>query len=422
MESEKNNAALAAMMAQETAKAVEVVPGMTVEEMTALYFDATALREPPYKIYQLNGNGHRYYYRYDEQGEPHFYPSVTTLLKQTMPTSPFLIEWMIKNGTEGATEKRDLAAAYGTFMHAQFERLIINRRYNFDDVPATLLAYMEENNLPEKFYGDSLTKIRKDVCAFAQFVKDYNVRPLAVEIALVHPDYNYAGMVDLPCIMTDPKTGKDFGAIVDFKSGRKGFYEEHEIQLHLYKDMWNANFPTLQIYRVFNFAPKDWRGVKPTYNFKEQTESINANKISGLLSIAKIEDSKIDNTFTIISGEMTLDDWNPKTCITSLSLAELIKTKAAIKDDEPEMAGFVPDPAENVPNNDNSVQKQDETVFSDGENIPDWLATDDEKAGKAEKQAKNAPKAPKPINPTSEPQKPEKTDFSQKLLDDEIEL
>ena len=80
------NAALSALMEQEPAKAMEIAPGMTVEEMTALFFDASALREPPYKIYQLNGNGHRYYYRYDEQGEPHFYPSVTTLLKQTMPT------------------------------------------------------------------------------------------------------------------------------------------------------------------------------------------------------------------------------------------------------------------------------------------------------------------------------------------------
>lgn len=421
MESEMKNAALSALMEQEPAKAMEIAPGMTVEEMTALFFDASALREPPYRIYQLNGNGHRYYYRYDEQGEPHFYPSVTTLLKQTMPTSPFLIEWMIKNGTEGSTEKRDLAAAYGTFMHAQFETLIINRRYNFDNVPSALLAYMEQNNLPEKFYGDSLTKIRKDVCAFAQFVKDYNVRPLAVEIALVHPDYHYAGMVDLPCVMTDPKTGETFPAIVDFKSGRKGFYEEHEIQLHLYKDMWNVNFPALPVSRVFNFSPKDWRGVKPTYNLKEQTDSPNAAKIPALLELAAIEDEKIDNTFTVIAGEMSLDDYNPKTCITSLSLAELIKTKAA-KNDAPENDGFVPEQAESVPNNGVSVPKQAESVPSDADNVPGWLATDAEKAEKAEKQAKRGRKASKPINTTSEPEKPVKTDFSQKLLNDEIEL
>lgn len=401
-----SNAALAALLNPEESKTTEIVPGMTVEEMSALFFDASALRNPPYKIFQLNSDGHRYYYRYDEQGEPHFYPSVTTLLKQTMPTSPFLIEWMIKNGAEGSTEKRDLAAAYGTFMHAQFETLLINRRYDFDTLPGILLEYMKQNNLPDKFYGESLTKIRKDICAFAQFIKDYNVRPLAVEIALVHPDYNYAGMIDMPCLL-DIKDEKDVAAIVDFKSGRKGFYEEHELQLHLYKMMWNVNFPHLPIARVFNFSPKDWRGVKPTYNFKEQTESPNAAKIPALLELASIEDAKMDNTFTIISGELKLDDYNAKTCITSLSLSELIKTKAK-KDEAPKDGGFVPEQAENVP--------------IDNDDAPDWMKDDSEPAEKAKKAAKKGRKAEKPINTTPAQEKPVKTDFAQKLLDYEIEL
>lgn len=323
---------------------VEVMPGMTVEEMTATFFNADALKEPKYKLYQLNSNGHRYYYRYEGE-TPVFYPSVTTLLKQVMPTSPYLIEWMIKNGAEGSVEKRDLAAAYGTFMHAQFESLIINRRYDFDSVPEALLTYIERNNLPDKFFGDSLTKVRKDVCAFAQFVKDYNVRPLAVEIALVHPEFHYAGTLDLPCVMTDPKTGKEFAAIVDFKSGRKGFYEEHELQLHLYKDMWNMNFPEMPIERVFNFAPKDWRGVKPTYTLKDQTDSPNVAKIPALLQLASIADEQMDNVFTVITGTMNLDEYTPSNNILSLSLAELIKSKAT-STDTPDDGGFVPEKAE----------------------------------------------------------------------------
>ena len=409
------NAALSALTAPDASNVKEITPGMTVEEMTALYFDADALREPPYRIYQLNSDGHRYYYRYDEQGEPHFYPSVTTLLKQTMPTSPFLIEWMIKNGTDGATEKRDMAAAYGTFMHAQFETLIINRRYDLDRVPAILLEYMAQNNLLDKFFGDSLTKIRKDICAFAQFVKDYRVRPLAVEIALVHPTYHYAGMIDLPCVMTDPKTGKEFAAIVDFKSGRKGFYEEHELQLHLYKDMWNVNFPKLPISRVFNFSPKDWCGVKPTYNLKEQTDSPNAAKIPALLELASIEDAKMDNTFTIISGEISLDNFEPKTCITSLSLAELIKTKAA-KDDAPETGGFVPVQGESVPECNDFVLKQAESVPESANNVPG------DEPEKAEKQAKKTRKSAKAVNPTPVTETPVKTNISLNLLDAEIEL
>ena len=177
----------------EPAEKQEVFPGMTVEEIRALFFDTDALAEPPYRIYQLNSDGYRYYYRFDDRGNPEFYPSVTTMLKQVMPTSPALLDWMIANGKEGATEKRDMAAAYGTFMHSQFEELLINRRYDFDNVPAVLLEYMERENVPESLFSQWIVKIRKDVLAFAQFVKDYNVHPLAIEIGLVHPEYHYAG-------------------------------------------------------------------------------------------------------------------------------------------------------------------------------------------------------------------------------------
>lgn len=310
----------------------ELVPGMTTEEIKAIYFDTNALVEPPYKVYQLNSEGYRYYYRF-EGGKPVFYPSVTTLLRMTTPTSPYLIDWMLANGKEGAVEKRDLAAAYGTFMHSQFEALIINRRYDFNAVPAVLSAYMERENLPEKVFSEWLPKVCKDVLAFAQFVKDWKVRPLAVEIGLVHPDSRYAGCIDLVGEMTNPKTGEDFRGIVDFKSGRKGFYEEHELQLHLYKPMWDVNYPEFPIDKVFNFSPKDWR-TKPTYNLKDQTDSPNAQKVPHLLALAAIEDEKRDNTVTIVCGKLDLDNGEPEKNAVTLSLSELVCKKA--KEETPE--------------------------------------------------------------------------------------
>lgn len=321
----------------------EVFPGMTVEEIRAVFFNADALKEPPYRVFQLNSDGYRYYYRYNDQGEPEFYPSVTTLLKQVMPTPPALLDWMIANGKDAGTEKRDIAAAYGTFMHAQFETLLINRRYDFDNVPAVLIHYMEREHVPESLFSQWVVKIRKDVLAFAQFVKDYNIKPLAVEIGLVHPQFHYAGCLDLPCIMTDPKTGKTFTAIVDFKSGRKGFYEEHELQLHLYREMWNVNFENVPIERVFNFSPKDWRGAKPTYNLKDQTDSANAKKLPYLLSLATIEDEKRDNTLTIVHGILELDRGKIADNVLTLSLAELIRSKKDAKD-TPDRPANAPEP------------------------------------------------------------------------------
>lgn len=385
MKDNEKTPALAGLMEPET---TEIFPGMTVEEMRAVYFNADALREPPYRVYQLNTAGYRYYYRFNESGEPEFYPSVTTLLNQVMPTPPALLDWMIANGKQGSVEKRDLAAAYGTFMHIQFETLIINRRYDFDNVPAVLLDYMERENLPEMVFSEWVVKIRKDVLAFAQFVKDYNVRPLAVEIGLVHPEFHYAGCVDLPCVMTDPKTGKKFTAIVDFKSGRKGFYEEHELQLHLYRDMWNVNYPDTPVERVFNFSPKDWRGPKPTYNLKDQTESVNAKKLPYLLALATIEDEKRDNTMTIVRGVLDLDNGKIADNILSLSLAELIKTKAT-EQDAPEQAG-------NAPEADAPVNPSKKTAYPSKKPVKRTKATE-------------------PINSPSEPEKPVKTEIDEKL-------
>lgn len=376
--------ALAALVEPEKEQATEIAPGMTVEEIRAVYFNADALKEPAYRLFQLNSDGHRYYYRFNDAGEPEFYPSVTTLLKQVMPTAPALLDWMIANGKDGSTEKRDLAAAYGTFMHGEFEKLIINRRYDFDSVPAALLAYMERENLPEKVFSEWLPKVRKDVLAFAQFIKDWNVKPLAVEIGLYHPKYHYAGCLDLPCIMTDPKTGKSFTALVDFKSGRKGFYEEHELQLHLYKDAWNCWYESMPITRVFNFSPKDWRKA-PSYNLKDQTDSVNAKKLPYLLALATIEDEKRDNTLTIVRGVLDLDKGKISDNILILSLAELIKTKAAEKD-APEQAAKAP-------------EKTDAP----------------EPATKGRKRSVKATKEPEPINSPSEQEKPVKTEIPEKL-------
>jgi hypothetical protein len=304
-----------------------------------------------------------------------------------MPTPPALLDWMIANGKDGATEKRNLAAAYGTFMHGQFEALIINRRYDFDSVPAALLTYMERENLPEKVFAEWLPKIRKDVLSFAQFIKDWNVKPLAVEIGLYHPQYHYAGCIDMPCVMADPKTGNTFAAIVDFKSGRKGFFEEHELQLHLYMDMWNVNYPEMPVARVFNFSPKDWR-TKPTYNLKDQTESVNARKLPHLLALATIEDEKRDNTLTIVRGVLDLDNGKISDNILNLSLAELIKTKTAEKD-APEQAAKAP-----------------ETTDAPGP------------AKKGRKIAVKATKESELINSPSEPGKPVKTEIPGKLPDD----
>lgn len=394
----------------------EILPGMTVEEMTAMFFDEKTLIEPPYKVWQLNSKGHRYYYRYDDNGNPEFFPSVTTILSQTLPKAPHLIQWIANKGIEEAERYKGERAAYGTFMHAAFEELLINRAYDLDGLKGKLKEYIEVYRLPDDFiyYADDL---KKDVLAFAQFVLDYDVRPLAVEIALVHPYYKYAGMIDCPCTMLSKIGGDErINAIVDFKSGRKGFYEESEIQLGMYRDMWNVNFEQFPVTRIFNFSPKDWR-KRPSYNLKEQTDSPNIRKIPYLLEIAAIEDEKKDNTFTSVNGMVLLDNAPDLTQnVISLSLAELIKTKAP-KEATPDEST---DAAEKVKADAPEPEKEPKktTIVK---RAPKKAKEPEKKATTGKTTAKRVNTTEKKVKPANEPKKP-KNESRKKMLNDDPEI
>ena len=80
--------------------------GVTIEKVDAEYFDLAQLKRQPEPMYRLDSQNHRYYYRY-EKNEPVFYTSVTTLIKNTLPTSPHLIKWLVdKGGDEGRNPGR----------------------------------------------------------------------------------------------------------------------------------------------------------------------------------------------------------------------------------------------------------------------------------------------------------------------------
>ena len=308
---------------------VELAAGLTSEEVKALFFDPFAMRESVERIYRIDRKGHRYYYIFDEKGLPIFFPSNTTFITQTMPTSPFLIKWMADMGYEKAEEYKNERAAYGTFMHGEYARLAIEFEYDLDRMKSALDIYIQKERLPIRFM-DYVDDLQKNILAFAQFMIEYDVKPLAVEIPLICRIGGFGCTIDLACELT--YGGKQIRAIIDFKSG-KGFYESNEIQLHACKMAWNENFPDLKIDHVFNFRPKDWRS-KPTFEFKDQTKSINANKLPYLLKIAEEEDKNVDNNFTICKGKIYLDSKDLAQNFETCSLSELVKKVK--KEKEPE--------------------------------------------------------------------------------------
>jgi hypothetical protein len=323
----------------------DLANGITAEEMTAFYFNFDALREAPRTVYRLGGTNQRVYYTIDQSGEPSFYSSVTDFIKKSMPTSPHLIKWIADMGIEESKAYAQDRADYGTFMHIECGTLLITRKLDLDSMRDRLLAYIEEKKLPQDFVN-YVDELKKDLLAFAQWVIDYKVKPLAVEIVLASDELGVAGAIDLPCELTierkgffgeEYKSGPQKGmpkeskqefrirAIVDFKSGRKGFYEEHELQLETYRMMWNEEFPDLPIDDIFNWSPKDWRGPVPTYNFKDQTASRSLEKLPYLIKIGIIERKRGERNILITQGEINLDNPDLSSNLMAMNLSELVK-------------------------------------------------------------------------------------------------
>lgn len=331
----------------------EVKKDTTLEEMTALYFDKDALIEQPQRIHRLQQSGKRIYYTYDEKDELDFYVSVTTMIKAVTPTNEYLIKWIADMGYEQSKAYAQERADYGTFMHAEIANFLIDRQIDLDTMDERLLQYIEANRLPSTFIN-YLDELKKDVLAFAQFAHEYKVKPLAIEVVLAHPE-GYAGAVDLVCKMTvekkgywgetyksgankgKPKESKqevEIVAIVDFKSGRKGFYEDNEIQLECYRRMWNYHYgKTLPVDNIFNWSPKAWTGATPTYNLKNQTGMKSAQKLDFYIQLAQLEFNLDDTQFSVVSGVVSMDDYQVENNLKKIGISEFVKTKKADKNE-----------------------------------------------------------------------------------------
>lgn len=281
---------------------------LSIEEVKALYSSDKLILTPSYKLYRLNGGDVRFYYTIDPTTkEPEFYTSWTSLISANLPPNEYLIKWRIEMGEQAARAYMMERASYGTFMHGQLEKFMIEREYDLDLLYDRLLEWeISKSGHPNarNWYWE----MRKDILSFVQFAADVDLEPFAIEIAIASPSSGAAGSLDLVCKMNieekgfwgetyksgenkgEPKETKQTNrirAIVDFKSGKHGFYDGHIIQLHGYRKTWNENFPDVQIDRVFNWAPNEWRD-NPGYKLEEQTD-----KWQGKLLEPLIEQNKI---------------------------------------------------------------------------------------------------------------------------------
>jgi len=290
----------------------------------------------PFKIKRIQKGKERYYCTID-QDDPKFYLSVTGFSSKAL-SNPYLSKWRGDLGNEVADKRSQDAADYGTFMHIIIGQFIKDLKINLDILDDITIEYMLDNGINMKFAGSWIEKIHNDVLSFAKFCIDKNVEPIATEFPLVSDTWKLGGCLDFVCEMDF--RSKRVKTIVDFKSGRKGFFESHELQLKTYKDMWNENFgDILPVTHIFNWAPKKWR-CSPTYSLKNQTDGPIAHDL--LMQRALRENwtsdpSPVKRGFGVIEfGQESIKD-----NVYIIEMADFVKSKNKKKVEKPHMKEIV---------------------------------------------------------------------------------
>jgi hypothetical protein len=249
-----------------------------IEKIQAEFLDDTYIIPQDEIIYRINQYGDRYYFKIGIDGKPIIKASTTTIIKKYSPMSPFLLQWWCNNGYDESKEKLKESSMYGTFAHILWSKLLL--RFNIDmseaGIKQHLNEYFTKENEEFKYnFSEWHKKIKQDLIGFVQWVQDYKVKPIAIEMSII--GQAYSGTIDLVCELDDENNGRIL-VIVDWKSGRNDFYDDYVIQLEAYRQLWNAKFPERMIERIFNYGCKDFRlpigkTVTP-YRFKEQTDNM----------------------------------------------------------------------------------------------------------------------------------------------------
>jgi hypothetical protein len=338
---------------------------MTINEIKAMYFDDKALVLPPVPLYRYHYKGDRFYYyidpeelAYHQSAAPagvtlkptvHFAVGITTLTRKTIPQPEQLTKWQAEKGWDEAMAYRDERAMYGSLLHTCIATLLIKRVFNLDLMAEVVHNYCKANSLTvnESAWSDDL---KQDVLAFAQFAKDYNVRPLAIELSLVSARLGVAGTNDLLCELDLSETGY-FGevyksgenkgqpkqtkrttralAIVDFKSGRSANGSIHNAaQLRLLQMLLKDNYPQFSTtkMKLYNWHPKDWR-TAPSYTLVDQTDAFSEKAAMNIIGVYKELYPAVEEKETIeMFGTVCLDPTDePQANYTSTAIKALVQ-------------------------------------------------------------------------------------------------
>jgi len=237
------------------------------------------------KIYRVEIGGLRHYRR--ESGR--IYKSLTTFLDAVMPSNKFLNRWREQmavelGGGDKAEEYVQKTADYGTALHIAVAEYCRNSGVEWSEFEQWAFTFLGDMGFQNSTLSYAHAELINDFAALLQFFHDYRVEVIAVELP-VWTDAGVATLIDLIVEMdaknytekTEIEKRQRMKAIINLKSGKKGFFENHVFQLDGERQMFNETYGGIfgNVDTVCNLAPNDWRET-PTYKFKNQTEEANA--------------------------------------------------------------------------------------------------------------------------------------------------
>lgn len=302
---------------------------ISIIDVKTLYFNPDAIQESGIKLHRLDHKSHRNYFTVTKENRlDKIYTSVTTFAKSVMPTSAGLIMWMKNKTPEEQEAILKSSSTYGTLMDILFNKMLISGK--IDDIGKEVFQFTMKERLYNINLDQWIEQLKRDCLAFAQFVEDYEVKPILVSCPLKSDNIMIAGTLDLLCEMndkiptkTDIKKGvrpNRINAIIDYKakigdmtlkSDRNSFYDSECLQLQLYKKLYYDSFnDDRYIQGLYNFSPKNWR-TSPDYNLKSWLNTKTANdmsaKFDSFLNIFKIDSMGEEKSITVIDDSISLD-------------------------------------------------------------------------------------------------------------------
>lgn len=286
------------------------------------------------RLWRFDKGSSRFYYSPDKKM---FFPSQTTIQSKTLPTGTFLQEWIDNmGGLEAANAYRDERGYFGTLEHIVQTEFLVLGGMDLSTVPDIVRMYRSIHELYNYNVKSWSIELTKDLSSFAQWAYDFKIEPIAVEIPITYPIkwrngreiLWIAGTIDLVAKITYSKkgfwgerykSGENKGrpkqtyaevteiAVIDYKSGKKGFYKGHEIQVDSYLMGWNHfckrnGFEEYSAVSCWNYAPKDSTGAVPTYSFVNQTGKRGREYMPHLTKIFMIDGSHIVKDVRDVSG------------------------------------------------------------------------------------------------------------------------